>query len=646
MTPAGRPQPARTWPKAVWGFLTRSPIRRKFLVVIFVSGAIPALVVLALSHLALRRVIAAGMGQYLLGRAEAIANAIDSQIQAEMQATAALASGESVRQLLAAPGSSLATLPPAAERSLREKGFCFLADAHGRVLARAVEDPLLEQELTPALWEQVARRPRGVHMTEHFVPGGAPGWLVIIAPVPSRGTPVYVVRRVPMADIVARVPHETAPEFYTAVVNRHGLPVGGVPLSAQTRALFSRLLSRRSPAAGGWDTGRVGDALQVLAFRQLRGLGVMANERLAQGNWSVLCGFDLGALLEPVAIQLWTTAGIGLVAVLLFLLVGAALTRQLIQPLRQLRTAVEAIAAGRLDQRLDIRTGDEIEDLAQHINAMAARLAETLDAERRLAAELEAKVEKRSAALLATHRRLVQTEKFAATGRLASSVAHEINNPLGIIKNYLQIISDNLESARGGRRATDPNREAVAVIREEIDRIARIVRNLLVFYRGAAGEAPGAPANINDEIQSILRLVEASLHKNGIALELQLAPDLPPVTCNADLTRQVFLNLVRNAEDAMAPQRRGTLTITTAREGDDVVATVADTGPGIAPEHLDLIFDPFFTTKAESGTGLGLSVTYGILQSIGGSIEVESTPGQGARFRLRFPVAEQRAGAG
>jgi signal transduction histidine kinase len=253
------------------------------------------------------------------------------------------------------------------------------------------------------------------------------------------------------------------------------------------------------------------------------------------------------------------------------------------------------------------------------------------------ATELEGTVQARTEQLESAHRQLLQTERFAATGKLAANIAHEINNPLGIIKNYLRIHRQAL-----GQQLDQDSLEALLVMEEEIDRIARIVRRLLDFYRTPSVESQ--PTDLNTEIQSILALLGSTLQQKGIQVDLRLKPNLPSLVVVPDLIRQVLLNLCKNAEEAMSHQ--GVLLVGTCVVHEDqkdwVVLEVADTGCGIPAEHMSQIYEPFFTSKSEGqGTGLGLAVTYGIIQGLRGKIAVESHPGLGTRFRVYLPISEQ-----
>lgn len=293
---------------------------------------------------------------------------------------------------------------------------------------------------------------------------------------------------------------------------------------------------------------------------------------------------------------------------------------------------------------------EETSILASVASAVAVSIeqAELFARTRRFAEELEQKVEERTQDLNRANQKLILTEKYHAVGRLAANLAHEINNPLGIIKNYLRLVVEGLSRFGGGRRQTDPNLEHVNIINEEINRIARIVRQLLDLHR-----PPEQSAKVTDFaalLSDLVALMEQDLKKRNITVICDFQPDLPRPLVAPDLIRQVFINLLRNAEDAM--ENGGELTIRCENrmqyepEGYQrvVAVSISDTGTGIDERHLRHIFDPFFTTKSpEKGTGLGLSVSYGIVQMYHGSIDVQSKPGEGTTFTVTIPV-EPRAG--
>jgi len=244
-------------------------------------------------------------------------------------------------------------------------------------------------------------------------------------------------------------------------------------------------------------------------------------------------------------------------------------------------------------------------------------------------AEEKQLLEEANRRLQETQQQLIQSERLAAVGKLAARVAHEVNNPLAIIKTGIRI-------ARNQGQEDDPNKENLQVIEEEIGRIARIIRELLDFSRP---RSTADAVQMNAVIQSLAGLLVQDLREKGIALSVMLEPDLPRVRLSADQLKQVVLNMVRNAEDAMPGG--GQLVIQTARSGEGVEMTIADTGDGIPEEHIQHLFDPFFTTKENgTGMGLGLSVSYGIIKNANGNIQVESGIGKGSTFRVSLPACE------
>ncbi|HEX8817780.1 MAG TPA: ATP-binding protein [Terriglobales bacterium] len=232
---------------------------------------------------------------------------------------------------------------------------------------------------------------------------------------------------------------------------------------------------------------------------------------------------------------------------------------------------------------------------------------------------------------------LSQADKLSSIGLLAAGVAHEVNTPLAVISSYAQMLAKQLQG--------DPQRGALLEkITRQTFRASEIVNNLLNFSRTSGTEF--TEVDVNKVISDTLALLEHQFKTSRIHITSELYRDLPLIYGNAGRLQQVFLNLFLNAKDAM--NNGGTLHIATAN-GEAISVTVADTGSGIAQEHIHRIYDPFFTTKVggregqNRGTGLGLSVTYGIIQEHAGKIKVESRPGEGTRFHLEFPLSRKAA---
>jgi len=231
---------------------------------------------------------------------------------------------------------------------------------------------------------------------------------------------------------------------------------------------------------------------------------------------------------------------------------------------------------------------------------------------------------------------LINHEKMALVGNMAAGIAHEINTPLGIILGYAQLMMDDFSKDSEGF-------SNLKIIERQTKTCRRIVADLLKFSRQS--ESIKTHIDLNEIIREVLSVTEHTLNIHRILVERRFASDIPPVIGNAEKLHQVFINLFNNAQYAMP--EGGKIAISTSKTSDDVLVTVQDTGTGVADDIKNKIFDPFFTTKeVGEGTGLGLSVSYGIVQEHGGTITVESpvedpetkTVSAGTAFRLRFPA--------
>ncbi len=231
--------------------------------------------------------------------------------------------------------------------------------------------------------------------------------------------------------------------------------------------------------------------------------------------------------------------------------------------------------------------------------------------------------------------RRLQSQKLAALGELSAGIAHEINNPLAVIRQEAELMEYTLK--RGGVKPSDLQelRESVHMIIQQVDRCTAIIRNLLNF---AHRREPVVQAvDVNRIIEDMTMLVEKEARNKNISLERHYDQELPWIYSDAPQLRQVILNLLTNASQAVGHD--GTITIITRPGGGDTVEMeIRDSGCGIPPKNLKKIFDPFFSTKPPGqGTGLGLSISHGLIQRLGGDIRVTSTVGQGTAFTVTLP---------
>jgi signal transduction histidine kinase len=250
-------------------------------------------------------------------------------------------------------------------------------------------------------------------------------------------------------------------------------------------------------------------------------------------------------------------------------------------------------------------------------------------------------IQKQFEELERTHSQLANVERLATVGQLAGGLAHEINNPAGIIITTSDYALRQLE----GMHLQDSFREDLEAIRRQARRISNTVSGLLTFSRPALLQKRST--DMNAVIRQCLALLAPRFHKQQIGVEDRLSPELPSVSADPDRLEQVIVNLLNNAVDAMPSG--GTITVASGRNSSDtrsVMVSVGDSGRGISEEDQKHIFDPFFSTKPKGqGTGLGLFVSYGIIQDHGGTIEVETQLHRGTVFRIRLPIVEDLRGS-
>lgn len=260
---------------------------------------------------------------------------------------------------------------------------------------------------------------------------------------------------------------------------------------------------------------------------------------------------------------------------------------------------------------------------------LALRNAELYQLKANYATELEHQVQKRTRELQSAQEMLIRSEKLASVGRLASSVAHEINNPLMPITFNLELMIEELNE--GGEIEAEFIRKTL----ESVYRIKRIVQRLLDFTRHGSKQSQEIETiDVNEVIVSVMELVEKSFIREDKAIQLELT-EVPQIQANRDGLEQLFLNLTINAHHAT--EKGGVLKFKTYRKDNDIVIEVNDNGTGIPKDIIDHIFEPFITTKKD-GSGLGLYVSYGIVQSHGGTISVESKLGKGTLFKIYLPL--------
>lgn len=308
-------------------------------------------------------------------------------------------------------------------------------------------------------------------------------------------------------------------------------------------------------------------------------------------------------------------------AVFLLCLVSAGFVWAVLhRPIQDLIKGTRRVAGGDLDYRLKVRSKDELGDLAESFNKMTADLYDA-----------------RSRLLEQTQNALARGEQMASLGKLAATVAHEVNNPLFGILTYSRLCSKAVAESSVDEETRGPLLEQLDVITAESRRCGEIMRNLLAFARQTPLHR--RLNHLNELVQRAERLMRHQFEIQGVTVETQFAENLDAVECDPGQIQQVILALLVNAAEAMP--NGGSLKIITERAADEpnIRLRVRDTGPGISQEMQQHIFAPFFTTKEDrQGTGLGLAVAKSILDQHGGAIEVNSREGEGAEFIVALPI--------
>ena len=342
-----------------------------------------------------------------------------------------------------------------------------------------------------------------------------------------------------------------------------------------------------------------------------------------------------------VRVLLVTAVEITLISLFIIFFTRHFLTR----PIARLVEGFKAVSQMELDKPLGSEDGsEELRELASSCNVMRDRLRAALGEINQFTQKLESKVEERTRQLQAAQKKLVQSDRLASLGQLSASVAHEINNPVSGVLNLSMLMQRMLKEDGVPPARVEEFRKYLSQVTGETARVGRIVSDLLAFSR--RGKPQRAPADLNKIVRTTLSLAQHKMKLSNVAVEVHLCEDLPAAPCDPSQIQQVVLNLLLNAAEATQTKTERRVTITTEADKEDVRLIVADNGEGIPPENLTKIFDPFFTTKSDGkGVGLGLAVSYGIVQAHGGEIEVKSVVGEGTTFTVSLPL-EQPAQAG
>ncbi|MCP5104329.1 MAG: HAMP domain-containing protein [bacterium] len=359
-------------------------------------------------------------------------------------------------------------------------------------------------------------------------------------------------------------------------------------------------------------------------------------------NEAILGTLDIGMSLASVDNEIRDSQLIFIlftvVAITIFVLILAFfLSRLVTSPVRDLVNGTKKVANGDLDIEIPAKTEDEIGQLALSFNHMIKDLKKANEEIKSWNVELEKKVEVRTNKLYLVRMQLIQSEKMASMGILASSVAHEINNPLQGILTYIKLMLKIISGEEVDQKRLADFKKYLQLMGDEIERCGGMVKNLLVFSKQTKLNIEAS--DINGIVKNSLQLVENKIKLQAIEVETDFQEELPDIFCDVKQIQQTLIALFINAVEAMP--KGGKLQISSRDiDKNQVEIVISDSGVGITAKKLKNIFDPFFTTKESAGsTGLGLFVAYGIIKEHKGTIEAHSEVGKGTRFHIKLPVS-------
>ena len=341
---------------------------------------------------------------------------------------------------------------------------------------------------------------------------------------------------------------------------------------------------------------------------------------------------DAQLAVSSARMKYYTAGALLIVAILSWLFVW----REVGQPIKALKRGTEHLSEGELGYQIEVQSQDEVGDLAHSFNGMSLQLRAANEEIVLWAKTLEDRVEQKTKELNRAHDHVMHVEKMASIGKMAAVVAHEVNNPLSGILTYAKLIRKWVASGQAEHEKREEAMQCLDLIATESRRCGDLIKNLLSLSRTSPMNVQST--DLHAVINRCLMLVRHQLELGGVELQLNLAKNLPLVSCDPAQIEQVFLALIMNAKDAMP--RGGNLWIETRMSDDEseVEIQVRDDGAGIAPDVLPHIFEPFLTTKESGhGVGLGLAISRGIVERHNGRIAVQSELGRGTTFSVTLP---------
>jgi signal transduction histidine kinase len=650
-------------------------IRGRIVLAIVLVGCIPLLTGLVLAYVSGMRSLRDVIGGNLQAVAVQAADRVTMLVQSEVQSVRLLGSAPlRVRQPVESANRSY---PPDREKAQR------LIDERMEVWEKGLDSAagLLNSELSRFLLETKVRDGDKVvglliadqhgalvaasSEPDHYFFGKEPWWEAV------RAGEVYVSGLIPAQEGSFRTSEETIDIAVPILDDRQHTVIGAVKASYRFDMLFAMIKQIRIGQTGhamlfdaagnplvcpilprqahripshlmamivssepGWaiaeDDGH-GASDTVVGYAPVPGL------KLPDNSWHIFVRQQPGESYAPIRDQIRNLAAIGLVMLGLLWAMGRYVATRIVRPIHILQTGVEAISQGTYDRPLDIQTGDEFEDLGAAVHRMADRLKASRRELEGLNKDLARRIDEKTQEITKHMQSLELAERLATLGKVASGIAHEINNPLGIILNRIECME--ADAARSSM-SVEVHRDLVA-IRSQAERISRITKSILTVSRGTVSTLK--PVEVNGVVRACIAIAGERMSALSVRLESVLSASLLPVMGDRDRLETVVLNLINNAIDAVNPLgAEGVVTVRTTPVQIDgkswVELTVSDNGPGIPTEIIGRVFDPFFSTKPSGqGTGLGLFLTYGIVSDHRGRIEVKNGE-TGAIFSVALPT--------
>ena len=350
-------------------------------------------------------------------------------------------------------------------------------------------------------------------------------------------------------------------------------------------------------------------------------------------SWHMFVWQDSREIFLPARTLMTSVAYIGLISIGLLSVLGYYVSSRIVTPIRRLREQAARIAAGNLKHELDIRTGDEIEELAGEFNQMRIQLTQFIGGLEEMVEERTRELKNAQAEKDSVVEQLIQSEKITTIANMASGIGHEINNPLYVILGRAEAIQD----AKDVSKCQQAGRDIIKYVRQ----ISETVSNLSGYVRpGSAHDL--ADVDVNEKLSDAISMATQSRFSVHIEIRKNFTA-VPSILAKPEEIQQIFFNIILNGMQAM--QGKGILEISSREEGGFIRVAIQDQGSGIPEENLGKIFDPFFTTKGpDEGDGLGLFIVEQILKKYDGKITVQSQEGAGSICNVQLPIGARAEG--